>query len=507
MKTRKIIAFLLTFMLVATCLPANYAFAASQDIDATNVTESEEISEADAIESEDVDKADAIESEDVDKADVTESEDVDKANVTESEDVSKANATKSKNVKDTSVKQNKNARYGYGIDGLYYKRTSPNNVYVYWNSTYSSYYDVIITDNDTYEEVATFRTREPNFSRWLPAGSYNVDITDEDYNFNDIDIYVPGMAVKNFRANATSGTSIKLSWNGLDGVAGYQVWKYNRNTKKYFFRTNVGRNATSFIDKGLYKNNTYTYKIRAYEYLNGEKVFGKFSNIASDITGAKTPSFTNKKAYTTSIYLKWAKVEKSHGYNIYRSTSYNGPYKKVVTLKNSNSTSYTNKNLSKGKTYYYKIQSYRFINNQIYRSNLSAANKITTFAHARPNLIATAPNEDAFDSYLTNYYGIAIKNNSGYTMYIQPDAFLEDANYYEYDRNLKVYGWAYLNGDTVHKSNTVQIPPHSSRIVMFYTNDASWYDNYSTVVCKFKLDGAFYKLRVGYDYGWEWWRV
>lgn len=54
---------------------------------------------------------------------------------------------------------------------------------------------------------------------------------------------------------------------------------------------------------------------------------------------------------TTSIKLSW-KDSGADSYNIYRSTSKNGTYKKVASAK---SNSYINKSLTKGKTYYYKI--------------------------------------------------------------------------------------------------------------------------------------------------------
>lgn len=60
----------------------------------------------------------------------------------------------------------------------------------------------------------------------------------------------------------------------------------------------------------------------------------------------------------TKINLKWSKVEGADGYEIYRATSKNGSYKKVKTIKNGETTSYTNSNLKYGKTYYYVVKAY-----------------------------------------------------------------------------------------------------------------------------------------------------
>lgn len=54
----------------------------------------------------------------------------------------------------------------------------------------------------------------------------------------------------------------------------------------------------------------------------------------------------------TNAKVKWSSVGGAKKYTIYRATSKKGKYKKVGT---SQSTSFKNKNLTRGKTYYYKI--------------------------------------------------------------------------------------------------------------------------------------------------------
>ena len=58
---------------------------------------------------------------------------------------------------------------------------------------------------------------------------------------------------------------------------------------------------------------------------------------------------------TTSAELTWNAIPNVTGYNIYRSTSKNGTFKKVGSA---TTNSYTDKGLSKGKTYYYKVACY-----------------------------------------------------------------------------------------------------------------------------------------------------
>lgn len=68
-----------------------------------------------------------------------------------------------------------------------------------------------------------------------------------------------------------------------------------------------------------------------------------------------TPTgLTVKPKSTSSVDLSW-KDTGATGYYIYRATSKTGTYKKVDTVLG---TSYTNKGLTKGKTYYYKVVAY-----------------------------------------------------------------------------------------------------------------------------------------------------
>lgn len=59
-----------------------------------------------------------------------------------------------------------------------------------------------------------------------------------------------------------------------------------------------------------------------------------------------------KNSSKKQIQLKWYEVDGADKYEIYRSTSKNGTYKKIKTT---TKLSFTNKELKKGKKYYYKV--------------------------------------------------------------------------------------------------------------------------------------------------------
>lgn len=72
-----------------------------------------------------------------------------------------------------------------------------------------------------------------------------------------------------------------------------------------------------------------------------------------------------------SINLSWYKVYGAKGYAIYRSTSKNGPYSKIATIKNSATTTYIDKGLKTGQTYYYQLRSYKVSSGKNVYSNRS----------------------------------------------------------------------------------------------------------------------------------------
>ncbi|MCI8327583.1 MAG: hypothetical protein HFI37_07385 [Lachnospiraceae bacterium] len=62
-----------------------------------------------------------------------------------------------------------------------------------------------------------------------------------------------------------------------------------------------------------------------------------------------------------TLSIKWKKASGADGYAIYRSTSKNGTYKKIATIKSAKTLNYTDKKLTTGKKYYYKVRAYQTV--------------------------------------------------------------------------------------------------------------------------------------------------
>ena len=74
--------------------------------------------------------------------------------------------------------------------------------------------------------------------------------------------------------------------------------------------------------------------------------------------------------------LKWKKVKNADGYVVYRATKKNGKYAAVKTINKGKKVTFTNKNLKKGKTYYYKIKAYKKVNGKKALGQFSAVKSV-----------------------------------------------------------------------------------------------------------------------------------
>jgi fibronectin type 3 domain-containing protein len=83
-------------------------------------------------------------------------------------------------------------------------------------------------------------------------------------------------------------------------------------------------------------------------------------------------NFTAASAGYDSIKLSWSKTVGANGYEVCRATSQSGNYSKVAAITSGSTLSYTNKSLTSGKTYFYKVKAYRTVSGAKVYSSFSA---------------------------------------------------------------------------------------------------------------------------------------
>ena len=87
---------------------------------------------------------------------------------------------------------------------------------------------------------------------------------------------------------------------------------------------------------------------------------------ATRITGARKLSRRNLK-------LAWKRIGGVRGYEVYRSTSLRGTYRRVKTV---SGITCIDRNLTTNRNYYYKVRAYKIIGNKKYYTPFSGAKKI-----------------------------------------------------------------------------------------------------------------------------------
>ena len=79
---------------------------------------------------------------------------------------------------------------------------------------------------------------------------------------------------------ATAGSKkVSLNWNKVNGASGYRSYYKTSENGKWHYVTQIGKGSTtSYTNTGLKSGQTYYYTMRAYRTVNGEKVFGSYSD-------------------------------------------------------------------------------------------------------------------------------------------------------------------------------------------------------------------------------------
>lgn len=159
----------------------------------------------------------------------------------------------------------------------------------------------------------------------------------------------------------TGSNRISFKWKQAKGADGYQIYQYNSKTKKYErMKTVLDPKVTSYTSKTLSYGTTYSFKIRAFQVNeDGKRTYGSFGPVVKATTAPARPSsLTVKSSRTKEAAVSWKKVKGATGYQIYRSTSSKGTYKRIKTTMGNSAIKYTDKTVSSRRTYYYKVRAF-----------------------------------------------------------------------------------------------------------------------------------------------------
>ena len=155
----------------------------------------------------------------------------------------------------------------------------------------------------------------------------------------------------------------KLSWNAVNGATKY--WVY-RSTDGKNFKYYDSTAKTTYTNNSTTVGTRYYYKVKAVVVDNGTSYGSAFSSSKSMVVRTAAPTLKTVAPEGTPS-LSWNAVNGATKYWVYRSTD----GKEFKYYDSTTKTSYTNKSVDAGKTYYYKVKAVNVVNGTSYASDFS----------------------------------------------------------------------------------------------------------------------------------------
>ena len=180
--------------------------------------------------------------------------------------------------------------------------------------------------------------------------------------------------VTGLKTKTQTTTSITLSWTKVQAVSGYEIQRYDSSKKKW--QSVATTSKTTYTVKKQKQGTTYKYRVKAYKTISNKKYYGSYSDTLTTTTKTATPKISRIASKNRKATINWSKVSGASGYEIYMATSKNGKYKKVKTAIGGTKVKYTRSGLTKGRTYYFKIRTYRTVNKKKVYSSYSVTKGI-----------------------------------------------------------------------------------------------------------------------------------
>jgi len=89
-------------------------------------------------------------------------------------------------------------------------------------------------------------------------------------------------------------TSLQVSWTKVKGASGYEIYRYDSSKKKYVKAKTISKVSTvKWKNTKLKTGKKYSYKVRAWQRINGFKKYGDFSYVVSAVPYKKSAKVVN----------------------------------------------------------------------------------------------------------------------------------------------------------------------------------------------------------------------
>ena len=162
-------------------------------------------------------------------------------------------------------------------------------------------------------------------------------------------------APQHVKAKSVGLTTIQLSWKKAFGATGYDIYRASKKHGTYKKIASV-KDKTVYRDKKRTTGVEYFYKVQA----RRGKAESHFSKMVSEKARPGQTS-TKVKAGEEKVTVSWKKIGGAQGYHVYYKTSQKADYKRIGIVGQNQAAKLTHDGLKGGKTYYYKVRSYRVV--------------------------------------------------------------------------------------------------------------------------------------------------
>ncbi|MCH5349939.1 MAG: fibronectin type III domain-containing protein [Oscillospiraceae bacterium] len=223
-------------------------------------------------------------------------------------------------------------------------------------------------------------------------------------------------APKDFKVVTTDGTAI-LTWTKVEGAEGYVVYAYSGG-RAYEFDVS----KETFEHSSLANGDSWTYYVRAYKTVNGERFYSSPTKSITVTIGVSLNAAVDLVATAGNhqIDLTWTAVDGAEGYVVYL---YNNKTMEFEPIAVTSGTVYSHVGLKNGQKYTYMVASFKTVNGErtygVYSMAVSAVPTTgsTTDVDRTLNVKGTSPygishseyisakaNHDAFDETVDVYF-------------------------------------------------------------------------------------------------------
>lgn len=285
--------------------------------------------------------------------------------------------------------------------------------------------------------------------------------------------------VNNFSGVSTSYNSIKLTFDKDSHAAGYEIYYSTSANGKYTLLKKT--TANSYTHSKLSFNKTYYYKVRSYGTYNGKTIYSDYTDVIAVKTVLSNPTIKSITRYnykSTQNKITYSAVSNASGYQIYRSNDNSN----FVLAGTTTSTSFIDKNATKGSINYYKVRAYKTVSGKKVYGGYSDVLSIA--APLKPDIsifsASTGKSASLFLLLVSNKGSKPLK-------IINSNAQLIDRDYSSFDRKLSL-----INTDNFNSIASQTISAGNSQAVWFKCNPSSWWDKYSRIMFMFEYDGVRY---------------